>query len=233
MVLAPARADFVGHGAPVRDVAISTDGLYAATTGFDDVAILWSVDDRTQLARFYGHEAAVNAADFLPPNPGMSYPRVVTVSDDGSGRIWDGDSGTLLHRLDGHSQKVVAIAAAPDGATVATASWDRTVRLWDADTGVELRVFEGHGGSVNDVCSRRTDRPWYRPAMTVTSGSGRWPTGRSRSGLPGSVSPSTVSHNRATARFWLPDRPTKRCAFGTSHRVTCCVRCRSRMTAPS
>ena len=151
MMAVSARADFVGHGAPVRDVEISPDGRYAATAGFDDITILWSLADRSQLARFYGHEAGVNAVTFLPPLPGAARPRVISVSDDGTARIWDGDTGTILHILQGHEKKVVAVAASPDGRQVATASWDRTVRLWDATSGQLLRIFTGHTNSVNDV----------------------------------------------------------------------------------
>ncbi|MDF1748937.1 MAG: hypothetical protein P1V34_08700, partial [Alphaproteobacteria bacterium] len=141
--LSPAKADFIGHGAPVRDVEISPDGRYAATAGFDDIAILWSLEERSQLARFYGHEAGVNAVTFLPALPGEIRPRVVSVSDDGTARIWDGVSGAILHVLKGHEKKVVAVASSPDGTRVATASWDRTVRLWDAGSGQILRVFTG------------------------------------------------------------------------------------------
>ncbi len=147
----PAHADFVGHGAPVRDVVISPDGNYAATAGFDDIAILWSVPDRRQIARFYGHEAGVNAVAFLPAATGAIHPRIVSVSDDGTARIWDGDTGGQLHRLDGHDKKVVAVAVSPDGTRIATASWDRTVRLWASETGAEIAVFSGHENSVNDL----------------------------------------------------------------------------------
>ena len=150
-VVSMARADFVGHGAPVRDVALSADGQFAATAGFDDLAILWDVASREQLVRFYGHEAGVNAVAFLPPALGSVRPRVVTVSDDGTARIWDGDTGLNLAILDGHTKKVVGVATSSDGTRIATASWDRSVRLWDAETGEPLEVFEAHKNSVNAV----------------------------------------------------------------------------------
>ena len=151
LAVSTARADFVGHGAPVRDVALSADGQYAATAGFDDLAILWDVETREQIVRFYGHEAGVNAVAFLPPALGAVRPRVVTVSDDGSVRIWDGDTGLNLAVLDGHTQKVVAVATSPDGTQIVTGSWDRSVRVWDVDSGEALAVLEDHKGSVNAV----------------------------------------------------------------------------------
>lgn len=146
-----AKADFIGHGAPVRDVVLSADGRYAATAGFDDLAILWDVATRKQLVRFYGHEAGVNAAAFLPPLPGAQHPRVVTVSDDGSIRIWDGDTGLNLAVLTGHSKKVVAVATSQDGRKIVTGSWDRSVRIWDAHSATQSHVFQGHRNSVNAV----------------------------------------------------------------------------------
>lgn len=51
----------------------------------------------------------------------------------------------------GHSERVDAIAFAPDGRFVATASADKTVKLWDAASGRELRTFAGHANYVTAV----------------------------------------------------------------------------------
>lgn len=48
--VAPATADLLGHGAPVRDVVLARDGAQAITSGFDDVAIVWSLPEETQRA---------------------------------------------------------------------------------------------------------------------------------------------------------------------------------------
>jgi cytochrome c len=140
-------ADFVGHGAPVRDIVISSDGKHALTAGFDDQAILWDVGSRELLQRLLGHEAAVNAAAFVPPDDR----RAVTASDDGTLRLWRLDDGAELAVWRGHKAKVVAVAVSPDGRYAASGSWDRTVRLWDIQSGEELARYEGHEGSVNAV----------------------------------------------------------------------------------
>ena len=46
-----ARADFVGHGAPIRDIVLSADGSMALTAGFDDQLILWDVATRQIIHR--------------------------------------------------------------------------------------------------------------------------------------------------------------------------------------
>jgi WD40 repeat protein len=68
---------------------------------------------------------------------------LASVSDDDTGRLCDGRTGTLLHILRGHSDHVRCLAWAPDNRTLATGGNDRTIRLWDALTG-ELRAVMEH-----------------------------------------------------------------------------------------
>jgi WD40 repeat protein len=57
-------------------------------------------------------------------------------------RLWDAQSGTLLHTLTGHSDEVSGgIAFAPDGKTLITGSVDGTARLWDVASGTPLHTL--------------------------------------------------------------------------------------------
>ena len=145
--VAPAAADFIGHGAPVRDIVISDDGKLAITAGFDDQLIVWDGESRLIRQRLVGHEAGVNAAAFVPPDNR----RAVSASDDGSLRLWDLESGETLAVMRGHELKVVTVAVSADGRYVASGSWDRTVRLWDLASGEALATYDRHQGSVNAV----------------------------------------------------------------------------------
>jgi cytochrome c len=140
----PAAAQLLGHGGPVRALAISTDGGTLISGSFDSSAIRWSIarEVAEQVLRF--HEGAVNAVAILPDG------RVATAGEDTRIALWTPGRPAPDTVLVGHSGPVAAIAVSPDGASIATASWDRTVRLWPL-AGGPPRVFEGHQQNVNAV----------------------------------------------------------------------------------
>jgi WD40 repeat protein len=55
-------------------------------------------------------------------------------------RVWDLGAGRLLHTLEGHTDRVWAVAVAGDGRAVSGAD-DETVRVWDLGAGRCLTVF--------------------------------------------------------------------------------------------
>jgi WD40 repeat protein len=53
--------------------------------------------------------------------------------------------------LEGHNERVWAIAFSPDGTRLASGSSDKTIRLWDIVTGQQRHILEGHSNSVAAV----------------------------------------------------------------------------------
>ena len=54
----------------------------------------------------------------------------------------------MIRTLEGHRDRVNAVALTPDGLRAVSASSDRTLRLWDLESGQTIRTLEGHTDSV-------------------------------------------------------------------------------------
>jgi WD40 repeat protein/sterol desaturase/sphingolipid hydroxylase (fatty acid hydroxylase superfamily) len=76
---------------------------------------------------------------------------VVSASEDGTVKVWDGVSGQEKFTLIGKSRPVRGVAISADGRRIVTASHDRTVKVWDAATGREERSLAGHSSAVLSV----------------------------------------------------------------------------------
>ena len=142
----PAAAAFVGHGGPVKGIAITADGERMVSVSFDYSVIVWRLADGAALDVLYGHDAAVNDVVVLPGKRGFA-----TAGDDGAVLLWGfGDTAPEAELL-GHTGRVVDLDVTADGRHLASASWDRTVRIWDLANGAAFLQLDGHGGPVDAV----------------------------------------------------------------------------------
>jgi WD40 repeat protein len=55
--------------------------------------------------------------------------------------LWDLASGTVRHRMRGHTGSVTAVRFSPSGKIIASSSKDKTLRLWDTMTGQERALL--------------------------------------------------------------------------------------------
>ncbi len=76
------------------------------------------------------HPAGIRAVAISPD--GL---KLATGDDDGTARLWDFTTGSLLATLQGHRLRILSLAFSPDGKTLATGSDDNFIILWDVASG--------------------------------------------------------------------------------------------------
>jgi len=115
--------------------------------------------ERTYL--FAAHTGAVRAVAYSPDA------RIaLTGSADSTAILWDVQSGTVLHTLEGHGGEVWSVAYAPDAKTALTGSNNGDAFIWDTGDGALLHTLQvrGHTAQVLSVA--------YSPdSRTVLTGS--------------------------------------------------------------
>jgi WD40 repeat protein len=117
-------------------------------------ALAFSPDGRRFLVGYYSKQLQqYETATAKPVGPPLVHFRAILTAayspdgkhiatgcedEDEDVRLWDAQSGKLLHLMMGHSRKVASLAFSRDGRLLASASWDFTVRLWDVSTGKQI-----------------------------------------------------------------------------------------------
>jgi len=90
------------------------------------------------LVTLNAHTDQVNMVAYSPDDKLLA-----TASDDGTVRLWDGDTHRLITTLRGHARCVNELAFAPNGQWLVTASCDQTVKFWDLRSFGELATLDG------------------------------------------------------------------------------------------
>ncbi|MBD2294925.1 WD40 repeat domain-containing protein [Anabaena sphaerica FACHB-251] len=91
----------------------------------------------------YGHSNYVFSIAINPQGNTFA-----SASADKNIKIWDIQTGELLHSLTGHSNYVSSVAFSADGKIIATGSYDKTFKLWH---GLKSKTFIEHSGCVTSV----------------------------------------------------------------------------------
>ncbi|WP_422928478.1 protein kinase domain-containing protein [Singulisphaera sp. PoT] len=115
------RTDDTGHRptpAAVNALALSPDGLTAATGGYDKIIKIWNMETlQPAVEDLVGHEGNVTALAFSPDNLILA-----SGSSDNKIKIWSVTTGQELMTLEGHTNLVCTLKFSEDGSALSSRS---------------------------------------------------------------------------------------------------------------
>ena len=103
---------------------------------------------RCTVRTLHGHKDGVMCLQINENLTHPSFPILITGSYDRTARVWNLETGTQIHCLEGHTSAIRSLQF--DEVKLVTGSMDRTIRIWNWRMGSCLRVLEGHTEGV--VC---------------------------------------------------------------------------------
>ncbi len=167
---------FRAHSGPVYSVAVSPDGQYVATGGFDHHVLVWRPEDipqikpekyfemllngesvpQTPYRELLGHDGPIRSVAFGSPVSDKSRDLVLlTGGDDNTIKIWNVNKESSLDKLApvktfrGHGGYVRDAVFNPRGTWILSVSHDRTAKRWSLDEGASTEVYLVNGTPVD------------------------------------------------------------------------------------
>jgi WD40 repeat protein/uncharacterized caspase-like protein len=138
-------ATFLGHNRGVNSVNFSPIGAtmpsgigLSIISGSDDQTVRiwhWGEVIPTSLV---GHTSDVLGLNFSPDGQTLA-----SSSQDGTVKLWNWQTKTLLNTLKGHTSWLTSVNFSPDGQTLVSASADKTMKVW-TNQGKLLQTLTGH-----------------------------------------------------------------------------------------
>ncbi|MDK2971852.1 MAG: hypothetical protein PWP23_1607 [Candidatus Sumerlaeota bacterium] len=135
----------------VIDAAFSQDGGLAAVAETEEVVHLVETENWQTLRTFGSHSPinlvsqdwSINDVAFSPNGRMLAagFPRGVV-------RVWDTESGRVLHEWDSPHGAGVCVAFSPDGALLASGGTEEPSTVWSLDSGREVARLTGHRRTV-------------------------------------------------------------------------------------
>lgn len=134
-----------GHSARVNDVAFHPDGHQLASASHDNTVLLWDVQTAKPIHTLKHAEGVIRVA-YSPDGKLLA-----TGGRENNVQLWNTETGTLVRKIEGHSDWIRSVAFSRDGTKIASASYDKTSKVWEVDSGDLLQTLTGHTNQVKGV----------------------------------------------------------------------------------
>ncbi|AFY93494.1 NB-ARC domain-containing protein [Chamaesiphon minutus] len=144
-----AKSVFTETFGSINSLALSPDGNYLASGGFNGDIYLWDTHTHQLQSILKGHISLVHSLTYAPVRLASSAEDrhiLASGSFDGTVRIWDLDTGECLKTLTDHTQAVYSVSFSPDGKILASGSDDGSIKIWDVNSGECLTSLQYEDG---------------------------------------------------------------------------------------
>jgi WD40 repeat protein len=156
----------LSHQGGIWHVSVTPDDRYAVTSSYDQTVGVWDLETGARRYTFAGYAATVLKA-FATDR------QIVSISADGTIRVWQIGSAAPVHELRVHNGAVLDLALSSDHRFFATGGNDGTVRVWDRSLGSLVFQIHGLDGPVCELIFSQEHRSLV--TRTKTGKVQRWP----------------------------------------------------------
>jgi WD40 repeat protein len=146
-----AALTLAGHVAEVLGVAVTPDGRSIVSAG-DNTLRVWDSTTGREVAHWPAHFLGASCVTVAPGGD-----RVLSGGTEGTVKLWDLDSHTLLRQFEAASP-VTAIALSADGTRALAGTGDGAVLLLDLEHGTAVPTGPHHRGFIRSVAFTRDGR---------------------------------------------------------------------------